>query len=509
MFKPSGVDSNPAGNDESNQQRGGKVVDISEGKKKGGKKSSDLPHQYRYAQFIATSPDLALSGRENAADTIDQTMYRWQHNHWYRQTSIETQAEALQYLALAFPSAATAEQAKSSVATAENLFVQRGKFLPRVRDEGIEADAYLPLPNVYLKLDRSGSATLVPPSRDLGLTYVVPGKIDLEANPIGSTYNPPEVPSGSLFGRYLDLFMPDTEVRTLLQEAVGSSLLNVNFERGFFLFGTGANGKSTLLHLLTTVHPYNCSLRPHLLGEKMALSNVPGKTLYLAPETPSYLGAIPEQILKEIISRDPQESESKWKNPIMFRPTGTLFAAMNNPYRFADHSHGLRRKVIQIPFSVRLTEDDPRMIKGFHRLIADNPAELQVFIDWAIAGALRLLKQGGFSPEPKVVTDFRREQELITDNVAAFLIDNEAQPSDSNYVIKNDFYNAYRQFCDTLGSSKPDGAPQFFSRVNEYFRRNHPDKEIDQRYLRGVEKGKTRSWVIGIKANDIPSVALS
>lgn len=499
MFNPDGIGGTPV-----EKEGGGKVVSLAGERNKRNKGGKGPSPEYRYAEKVASSADLRIAGRENDSEEVDKTIYRWTGSHWSRQTSADSEGDALSYLAALYPDKATQNTAQSAVRTAETLCLHRGKTLLKKRQSGSSAEIYVPLPDAYLKLASDGTAMVIPPSRDLGLTYRVPGRLDLEKTPYGSLYQPGPVPAGSQFGKYLDLFFPDLEVRNLLQEAVGSSLLNVNFERGFFLFGTGANGKSTLLHLLTTLHPYHCPIRLHLLQEKMGLSRLPGKTLYLAPETPAYLGGVNEQILKELISRDVQESEKKYKDAISFRPVGTLFAAMNNAYRFSDHSHGLRRKVIQIPFSVRLNEDDPRMQKDFHLTVSEDPEQLQVFVDWALAGALRLLQQGGFSAEPEVVKSFAREQELQTDNVAAFLTEQEVKSSSLSFVSKDAFYSKYRSFCENQGNSKPDGAAQFFTRVNEWFRRQDKNfDKLDQRYLRGVEQGKARSLVIGLVANDL------
>lgn len=57
-----------------------------------------------------------------------------------------------------------------------------------------------------------------------------------------------------LFTKYLDRVIPDKESQTVLQELLGSIFIkNINLEKIGILYGSGSNGKSVLLKIITAL----------------------------------------------------------------------------------------------------------------------------------------------------------------------------------------------------------------------------------------------------------------
>lgn len=458
-----------------------------------------------YADFLLACENVRIAGGLDDLGSVDTGLYRWDDVCWRRQTDLSEQAEAFTFLKRRSQPQATASKANDCLSTARVAMIAAGsrRWLPPV-SQSPEKGVFIPVgvPGqmaVYLKLTKEAGAQVFPCDKNVGLTYCIPAAFDTKAFPIGSTYYPPDVPASSMWGQYLDLFLPDLGVRNALQEAAGASILPINFEKAHFLLGSGSNGKSTFLSMLEKLHPYRTPIRLSLLEDKHALSVLPGKTLYVAAENAKFIGEGNEQIMKALISRDLLQYEPKFKDPLPFRPTGTLFVAMNSYYRFGDRTYGLKRKVNQYPFEVRLDERDPRMDKDFVQKLLASPEEMGYFFSWVIAGALRLLKQGRFSDVSETVAEFDVRQSMETDTVFSFLTEHEAEVSEEEWVKKEDVYTAYREFCKQRGSERVDTDSNFFTRVIEFFRRKDPTfKRLPERQAY-APKGEVRKRLVGLK----------
>jgi P4 family phage/plasmid primase-like protien len=237
------------------------------------------------------------------------------------------------------------------------------------------------------------------------------------------------------------------------------------------LSGSGSNGKSTFLHLLRRIHPFNTSLRLQNASDRFGFQNIAGKTLIIASEVPDFIGKDAEQNLKSLISRDPIEVERKKRDSISIVPRASLFLALNEALKFTDYTYGNERKYQTIPFLVRMPKDSPDRVRDYHKLITDNPAEMAVVLDWILEGAARIQKQGGFSKLPASVDTYTKTSRLLTDNVAAFLHENEARHDADAWTPKMAIYARYKDYC-LERTLKPVSEPSFWTRVRETYERD-------------------------------------
>jgi P4 family phage/plasmid primase-like protien len=442
-----------------------KVADISVARARrgasGGKDKRST--EARFADHLRCRDDIAIAGRTQDR-SIDLSMYRWVRTHWRLLEDAEAHQEFYSWARDMAPDKLTARCAASAVETASELLLDGHEHdLSKMRGPGV----VIPTPDGYLRLDDDGTVRVLNIRRADGITYCVPARIDTSRVWDGK-YDPAPVPSDSALGRYLDRFFPDREVRNLLQEACASTLLPCCFERAVVLVGSGANGKSTLIHLLRALHPEHASLRLDQIRGRFGLQEVAGRTLLIASETPSYLGDDIEQALKSLISRDPITVEKKNKTSRTITPRATLVIASNAPLRFTDRTYGAERKYLHIPFSVRLADNDPARIPDYHRLITDDPAEMSALLDWLLAGARRLLARGRFPDPPAAVQQLVQEQKMQTDTVFAWLIDYDVQATSNYLTPKHDIYAHYRDAV-LGGSGKPVGDKIFWTRLREHF----------------------------------------
>lgn len=442
---------------------------------------SDLSYELRYTDDLIADGSYAIAGVSSNGDT-DETLYQWQETHWELQVDAIMRAHALKWMRRNRPDKANKTNASGSLETARTEMCGLEECtVPKMKGHPI-----IPVLGAYLHI-REGEIHVCAPDRAMGITYQVPAAFDWANVRDDGTYCPKAVDPTSRWGRYLQRFMPDVEVRELLQEACASSLLPMTLEKGFFLCGEGSNGKSTLLHVLKALHPKHQAVNIKGLDGRFAMQPLQGKTLALVSEMPRRITPELQDALKALISRDPQQLEAKRKDIFTFTPMATWFFAVNTFPAVSGHEHGFWRKVMGIPFDVCLKEGDPDRIPDFHKLIVDDPKEMKQVLDWLLEGALRLLKRGGFNDKmPERVVRLREQHRLQTDTVMAYLEDREVYEFKYVKTSKLEIYKDYSNYTTLEAGKKPVAAEEFWTRVRNAF----PEAKYDQI---NFGKGKLRT----------------
>lgn len=263
----------------------------------------------------------------------------------------------------------------------------------------------LNLANGTLDLDR---LELRPHSPEDRLTYVLPYSYDPAA----------ECPRWRRFIAEVlveeDGQAPDTELAELFQVALGYSLTcDTRYEAMFWLFGTGANGKSTLLAVMQSLlGPLACNVDFSSLGQPgdYTLAELPGKRVIFSTESERG-GQVAEGYLKRIVSGEILTARAIYGAPFQFRPQAKLWWAMNDLPRIRDTSNAIWRRLRLIPFhrSFKGKDRDPRLLDTLR-------GELPGILNFALEG-LRRLRDLGQLPESRAVnqavTTYRSESNPV------------------------------------------------------------------------------------------------
>lgn len=428
----------------------------------GGSKGPSIDLQY--ARVLRADPTYAIEGIASDG-TPSRTLYHWTGSHWQYVHPDTARCQALHWLEDRCPSRYSTKTAADCVAAAVAQMDRTTSISEREAKRGDRV--IVPLREAYLEL-RDGSWCVFSPTPDLGMIHDVPAILDMSRIAHG-TYTPGPVPAESKFGQYLRFCVPAEEDRDRLAEIAAASLIPRGFEKAFVLLGDGANGKSTMLHIIEAFHPTtHCALRLDQLDRPFGLGTMPGKSLAIAWETPPFIGTGGEQVLKSLISRDTLASERKHRDPIDFTPRATIYIAANSPPRFTDHSDGLERKIEYFAFSQKIAPTDRDV--GFAKKITGDPRELTIVLDWMLAGATRLVARGGFTQPTASQESLTEAIRTESDSVYAYLVDHLAVlPADdaskrSWYTRKDYVYTVYR---DTTidGGQKPMASPQFWRQL--------------------------------------------
>lgn len=189
----------------------------------------------------------------------------------------------------------------------------------------------------------------------------------------------------------------DAEIQDFLQTLSGYAATGSTKEHKlFFAFGTGRNGKSTLLNTLAAIltTDYACVVPPKLLLDKKMeqhatdLALLSGARLARASELP--VGKVwDEALLKQITGGDRMTARFMRQDNFTFTPQCTLIVDANNAPSVRGIDEAFRRRMCVIPFDVTITKDqvDPDLPA---KLMCEAPEILR----WIIEGAVKWCSNG-------------------------------------------------------------------------------------------------------------------
>lgn len=394
-------------------------------------------------------------------------IYRWTGSSWALQPHDDCVSHAFNWLMKNCPERVGARLANECVASAKLIL------------SPIPSSAhgtFIPLRGKWLRIDADGSIKVVSPLRDAGLTY----QLGFELDAPDGAYQVPSQDPKTAFAQFLETSLPDAEVRGLVQEYVGYTLMgSCAFQTGQVWVGGGRNGKSVLASIVQALHHKPVAMRLDRL-DGFDLFQIVGASLVVVAEMPKR--GINEQQLKLLIAGDAVQVEAKFKDPFTYRPTAKWIVCSNHYPQTRDHSDGWWRRWQLIDWTEQIPEE--KIIHDLDRHIVDT--ELKCVLNWALAGLQRLLRRGAFQI-PKSVADAKHEVRMMGDSVAAWADEFDAKPSIDKFSSKRDLHKHYVDYCEHERKT-PCGDSEFFQRLQSRFGklktyRPHLRQETRPRYI--------------------------
>lgn len=268
---------------------------------------------------------------------------------------------------------------------------------------------------------------------------------------MGGTVTPddPDMSIGELEARQ----QADERAKALigfLQRAIGYSLAGDTSEQGLFIFwGSGANGKSTLVNtLLTLLGPYAMKATAELLMVSKSdrhpteRADLFGKRFVAAIETAEG-GRLNEVFVKEATGGDPIRARRMREDFWQFDPTHKIFLATNHKPVIRGTDYAIWRRIKLVPFTVAIpdAEQDKQLPAKLH-------AELPGILAWAVQGCLVWQRDGLGTPDAvtEATAGYRQEMDVL----GAFLAEC-CVIGDYAQVKASDLYAAYTAWCTTNG----------------------------------------------------------
>jgi putative DNA primase/helicase len=283
-----------------------------------------------------------------------------------------------------------------------------------------------------------------------------------------------------------DLYPEDIPV---LQEAFGYALYPENVAQKLFVFlGEGANGKSLVLHVLEALigkeHVANVSPQD-LENNRFAVSQLFGKLVNIYPDLPSFALQSTGK-LKALISGDSLTIEEKFKKPFSFRNRAKFFFSANVLPKVSDDTRAFYRRIVIINFPRTFDEStaDPTLPE---KLTSEK--ELSGILNWALEGLKRLMQNGFKFSYSKSADEIREIYTRASNPVKAFL-DEETVEDPETWIVKQDLYEAYKDYVKKHKLQSPLSSTSFFMNVQKYRKLKTERKTV----------GGERKWVfVGIR----------
>jgi len=253
-----------------------------------------------------------------------------------------------------------------------------------------------------------------------------------------------------LFDSMMDRIFPDKSLQDYVMTTLAYSLSGDANQQQFYIWvGKGANGKSTLLEIISEIFGnYSVTLDPQSFMRKPAgsissdVARLRGARLCVTSETPA--GAVMEvALVKRLSGNDTIVARELYKADIQFQNKAVIFMPTNFIPVFDGGDGGIARRVKIVPFDVIIPEDerDPNLLSKlkleksgiFNRLLK----------------AYQEYKANGIVEPDKVKQSSRK----FTDqsNLLKQFVEDELINEDGAEVKRSEMYQAYKSWATARG----------------------------------------------------------
>ena len=256
-----------------------------------------------------------------------------------------------------------------------------------------------------------------------------------------------------------DIFPDDLELRGYVQKVVGYTLTGSTKEQCLFMFlGGGANGKSTLVNVLTKLmgdYAANTAASTLMASNSNQVGDdlirLAGARYITAAET-EHGQRFAEAKIKSFTGGDMISARPLYGEWVDFQPIGKIFLTTNNRPEIRGSDDGIWRRMVEIPFERQFAADEQDK-----ELMAALLQELPGILNWAIEGCLRWQTEGLIAPQSVTasVTEYRTEM----DTVCSFVTE-ECLVAPHERIQVGSLYQQYTNWCRS-SSKQPRTKVQF------------------------------------------------
>ena len=316
-----------------------------------------------------------------------------------------------------------------------------------------------------------------------------PEVIDFARIPV--TYDP-DAYSADLDKMLNKVFKHDREVIDLFEEMVGYILIkNARFRKGFLLYGSGSNGKSTILNMLKK-----------FIGEEN-LSTVELKKLsdpFLTAELEHKLANIGDDIdpkeitdtgtIKKLFSGESLTVQRKYQDPFILKNYAKMIFSCNQLPRILDKSQGMYSRLMLIPFTATFTADDEDFDPFIEDKVTTDEA-LSYLLNIGLRGLRRLLHNNRFT-EPKVVKEALEEYKTSNSTVLTWIEEEGIEASELLGQPTDKLFSDFKDWCNRNEIKHPSSVRTFHKDIEERY-------GFEKKRVRNTETGGKYKWQFVVK----------
>lgn len=261
------------------------------------------------------------------------------------------------------------------------------------------------------------------------------------------------------FNVFLDLFQPEANKRRTIQQFSGMSLTAQPVQRVMFHTGTGGNGKSVYLEVLSRVFGDGLSVGVPAETVSGQVQNNPSaptpdiarcyaKRYLRIAELPNGV-PLKAETIKKLTGGERWPVRTMYKGYFEFKPTAKPHMSGNGKPKFDGSDGGMERRLSIVEWSVTLPTEKHR---DFEDVVSEIVAEGSGILNWLIAGALDFLNSGMVISEDvlKTTADHFAEMNPCQQFAGAHVRPDPGGPG----VPAREMYNGYKLWCDANGKSK-------------------------------------------------------
>ena len=279
-----------------------------------------------------------------------------------------------------------------------------------------------------------------------------PANRKVDMNTRQTAVSPKSTPT-PLWDQFLHDIIQDEERIGFLQELFGASLFGDSRFHVLPVFvGVGANGKSTILDVISGIlgdysatMPENFLLDTSSSSHPTEIARLRGVRFAMASETRPD-GKFNESRVKMLTGGDTLSARFMNQNFFDFKPTHTLFLAVNHLPAVKSGGDGFWRRLRKIDFNITIAADKRKENLAEMLVRAEGPG----ILSWMVEGAVRVSQQGFNEPESiKLATlEYRHEE----DHISKFISERVVEVS-SGTAVKSSVFNSYRDWCGENGET--------------------------------------------------------
>lgn len=240
----------------------------------------------------------------------------------------------------------------------------------------------------------------------------------------------------------------DEELIRVHQEILGYLLsAETKAEKAFFFYGSGGNGKSVLVSIITRlVGEENVSSIPLAeFGKQFGLEGLINKTVNIAAENEMGGNALKTENFKAIVSGDTITVNIKYYPSISYKPHCKLVFVVNALPDSMDVTHGFFRKLVIVPFPQKFEsgEQDKELTD---KLLAELPG----ILNWAIVGLKRLRENNYKFSYCTAIEECHRTYNVEQNPVREFFLEHIVLKEGAR-IRQSDFHDIYLRWLNEQG----------------------------------------------------------
>lgn len=258
-----------------------------------------------------------------------------------------------------------------------------------------------------------------------------------------------------LWRAHLERCLPNPEVRSYLQRALGYAMTGEVSEQAFFLLlGSGQDGKTTTINIVRRVlgtYAATADVRSFLDGQRRSgadaspdMARLAGDVRLLSADEPPRGAKLNEGLIKSITGGGEVLARHLQKEFFGFTPKLKLFIEANNRPRISGGDIGIWRRVKLIPFNEYIP--DHERDKTIEKRIVED--EASGVLNWLLEGSKLWLIEGLWEPEAmrEAIADYRAASNPFGEWFAE-----RCTPAEGEFELASDLFRDYESWCQAAG----------------------------------------------------------